>query len=47
MQEGRDASLFFRIVCGPVQEYADATHPIGPLRARRATTRMLCRPKQL
>jgi hypothetical protein len=37
MQEGRDASLFFRIVCGPVQEHADATHPIGLLRARAAS----------
>jgi hypothetical protein len=36
LQEGRDASLFFRIVCGPVQEHADATHPIGLLRVRGA-----------
>jgi hypothetical protein len=35
LQEGREASLFFWIVCDPVQEHADATHPVGLLRARR------------
>ena len=42
LQEGRDASLFFRIVCGPVQEHADATHPIGLLRARGERPRECC-----
>ena len=36
VQEGREPSLFFRIVCDPVQEDADATHPMSLLRVRGA-----------
>src|SRR6185437_6151776 len=36
LQEGREASLFFGIVRGPAHEHADATHPVGLLRARSA-----------
>ena len=37
--EGREASLFFGIVCDPAHEHADATHPVGLLRARRQRAR--------
>jgi hypothetical protein len=36
LPEGREPNLFFGIVCGPVQEYADATRPVGLLRVRGA-----------
>jgi hypothetical protein len=35
LQEDREASLSFPIVGGPGLEHADATHPVGLLRARR------------
>jgi hypothetical protein len=34
LPEGREASLFFGIVCDPVHEHADATLPVGLLSVR-------------
>ena len=39
LQERPDTRLIFRIICGCGQEYADAPHPLGLLRARRERPR--------
>ena len=42
LQEDREASLSFRIVGGQVPEHADATHPVGLLRARGERPHQCC-----